>query len=267
MAIEPRRIRLPKIISNAMKQLLPLCLLFLFTSPLHSQIVTKDSAASIIMIYGSLGVQIPGGDLKDRFGFSFQAGPGFMYKTDRNWMWGLDGDFLFGNEVKENLLFRNIETETGYVIDASGLYADVYLSERGYRIGPRVGKVFNLTKNNANSGLLISISPGFLQHKIRIDNPNYTAPQLDKEYLKGYDRLTNGFALTEFIGYYYSGKYRMVSFFAGFEFTQAWTKSRRDWDFDTMQKNEMERMDLLNGFKIGWIIQLSRSRTQEYYYY
>lgn len=247
-----------------------ICLLFLFCSligPLKAQPSTSDSASSLVMLHGNLGIHLPGGDLKDRFGTNLLAGAGFLYKTDRNWFWGMEADFLFGTDVKEDDLFRELETETGFMIDASGLYADVFLSERGFRLGPKVGWLIPLKKGKPDAGLMILLSPGLLQHKIRIDDRNNATPQVDDEYIKGYDRLSNGFALQEFIGYFHTGNYRLTSFFLGVEFNQAWTRSRRDWDFDHMGKDERKRFDLLNGIKFGWVIQLSGGKAQDYYYY
>jgi hypothetical protein len=248
------------------RYLLTLPFLFLFLGPLSAQDEEAPRPSSYMLVYGSFGFHLPGGDLADRFGSNLLVGPGFMYKTDANWFWGIEADFLSGNSVKEDDIFAGLETETGFMIDASGLYADVYTSERGFRVGPRFGKIIPLNKKNPNAGLMFSLSPGLLQHKIRIENRNNAAPQVDPDYAKGYDRLSNGFALTEFVGYFYSGKSSLVSFYAGMEFVQAWTQSRRDWDFDKMQKDETRRQDYLNGFKAGWVIQFNRSTSRTYYY-
>lgn len=247
------------------RSLLTITLLLAF-SLLYSQDEELPKPSSIVMVYGSFGMHLPGGDMAKRFGSNLLVGPGFMYKTDANWFWGFEADFLSGNSVKEDDIFAGLETETGYMIDASGLYADVYTSMRGFRVGPRFGKIIPFNKANPNTGLMISLSPSILQHKIRIENRNNAAPQVDPNYAKGYDRLSNGFALTEFVGYFHSGKSSLLSFYAGFEFVQAWTQSRRDWDFDKMQKDESKRQDYLNGLKVGWVIQFNRSTSRTYYY-
>jgi hypothetical protein len=114
---------------------------------------------------------------------------------------------------------------------------------------------------------LTTIGAGLLQHKIRIEVQDNNVPQLDGDYRKGYDRLTNGLALTEFVGYLHCGNNRLINFFAGIELTQAFTKSRRDWDFSTMRKDDSNRMDLLFGIKVGWFFPMYKHAATAYYIY
>ena len=120
---------------------------------------------------------------------------------------------------------------------------------------------------NNNSGLFISGSLGLLQHKIRIENDGNRAPQILNDFKKGYDKLTNGLAVSEFIGYMYIGESQILNFYAGFEFYQAWTQSRRDFDFGTMQVDTQKRLDMLHSFKIGWVIPLYKRLPDKYYYF
>jgi hypothetical protein len=114
---------------------------------------------------------------------------------------------------------------------------------------------------------MLTAGGGIMQHKIHIVNSGNTAPQLDDEYKKGYDRLTNGFALTEFVGYKHLSRNRVWSFYGGIEFTQAFTVSRRDYNFDTMSADEAGRFDQLLGFRIGWVFPLYGRQPKEFYYY
>jgi hypothetical protein len=93
-----------------------------------------------------------------------------------------------------------------------------------------------------------------------------TAPQITGDYAKGYDRLTAGFNLNQFIGYYFMSKSRVLNFYAGFEFYQAFTKSRRDYIFDLMQKDESNHFDLFYGIKVGWMIPIYNRAPDKYYY-
>ncbi len=73
--------------------------------------------------------------------------------------------------------------------------------------------------------------------------------------------------INEFIGYLFLGKTRILNFYAGFEFVQAWTKNRRDVNFDTGEKDDKLRFDILTGFKIGWVIPLYKRTPSDYYFY
>lgn len=108
---------------------------------------------------------------------------------------------------------------------------------------------------------------GLLQHKIRIETIGNTVPQLDKEYKKGYDRLSNGLSLHEMIGYYHFGNKHLINFYAGFEFIQAFTENRRSYNFDEMKKDETKRVDLLFGIRAGWMLPVYRRAPQKFYFY
>ena len=236
-------------------------LLFLST---NAQVNIKDSTVFTPLISASYSYQWPGGDLVNRFGSNSSIGAAFMIKTKSNWIFGIDGNFIFGNNVKEDGILDNISTGNGQIIDENGNPVDIGFFERGFLTSLKFGRLFSLFGPNKNSGVVIIGSVGLLQHKIRIESD---VPQLQDEYKKGYDRLTNGLALSEFIGYLYLGNKRTLNFYAGFEFTQAWTQNRRSYNFDTMKKDETKRIDLLSGIRFGWIIPFYKRVPDEYYYY
>jgi hypothetical protein len=62
------------------------------------------------------------------------------------------------------------------------------------------------------------------------------------------------------------GKSRIVNFYFGFEFVQAWTKSLRDYNFDDMEYTDENRFDALYSFKLGWFIPVNRRVPKEFYY-
>ena len=72
---------------------------------------------------------------------------------------------------------------------------------------------------NSNSGILLMGGAGILQHKIRYEIPDNNAPQLSSEHKKGYDRLSNGPSISQFIGYVHFGNNRTINFHIGAEFT------------------------------------------------
>lgn len=203
----------------------------------------------------SYAVHTPGGDLADRFGNNFSVGLGLEWMTDQsNWIFGFSGQFLFGNTVKTDVLAQ-LRTDAGTIIGNSRLPADIGLRERGWIAQATIGKHLPIAGKNPRAGIRLTLSPGILQHHIRIQgDPQQAVPQLLGDYKKGYDRLSNGLSITEFIGYQLLSTDRRMNFFLGLEFTQAFTANRRDFNFDTRMKDETKRIDLLYGLKLGWII-------------
>lgn len=250
-----------------MRKISLIVLALFFSLSAESQVSVKDSSIFTTMIYATYAYQIPGGDVAKRFGANSAAGGGFQIKTKKNWLFGAEYNYLFGEKVKDELMILSgISTSDGFQINTDGEYADVFFAERGYSISLKAGKIFHVLAPNPNCGILLTLQPGFLQHKIKITNPNNTVPPLRGDYKKGYDEMANGFSATEFLGYYYMGNKRLVSFYAGFEFTQAFTKCRRDYNFNTMTRDTEQKYDFFYTFRVGWLIPLYKRAPAGYYY-
>ncbi|MCX6312657.1 MAG: hypothetical protein NT084_13605 [Bacteroidetes bacterium] len=230
--------------------------------------VQPDSIIPCFSLSLGFAYQIPGGDLQKRFGPNSSSGASLFYKTKQNVFFGFQWSYLFGTELRGENPLDSISTSTGFVIDREGKFADIRMFERGFSLGLSCGKIFNsFLSPNKNSGILLTGGVGYLQHKIKIYDNGARAPQLTKEYLKGYDRLTSGISTSEFIGYWFMSKNRYVSFYGGFEFIQGFTKSRRSWDYNLMRPDTENRIDLLSGLRIGWVIPLYRKNVSNKYYY
>lgn len=212
--------------------------------------------------------QFPGGDLSSRFGNNSNLGTGIDFITSEgNWLFGLEGGFIFGSDVKTNVL-EDLQGPSGNIIGSNGGAADIQLKQRGFYIGGLVGKILRFSSKNPRTGFRITLGAGLLQHKIRIQNdPQNDVPQLSNQYKKGYDRLTNGLALNQFIGYQVLGLNKRLNFYAGLEFTQGFTKSRRSFNFDTRSQDTENRVDLLFGIRIGWILPFYFGKGSDEIYY
>lgn len=252
-----------------MKRFLLLLLFFTtgFSFQSNAQVSIKDSSVFAPMVCASYGFQFPAGDLAKRFGQNSNIGLSFLIKDKKSFVYGISGTYLFGNKLREDGILDSINTSTGQIINASGEFAEVRLFERGFSAHLHFGKLFSVLSPNPNSGILVTAGAGFLQHKIRIDDIGNNSPQLSKEYRKGYDRLTNGFSTTQFLGYVFLSNKRLVNFYGGFEFIQAFTQSRRSWDFDLMRRDTQKRFDMLYGFRLGWILPLYKKAPDKYYYF
>ena len=64
----------------------------------------------------------------------------------------------------------------------------------------------------------------------------------------------------------YLDKKRRINFFVNLEFTQGFTKNRRDYNFDLMGPDNSQKTDLFYGIKVGWIFPAYKKVVQEYYY-
>ena len=228
----------------------------------------RDSAIATPMFRVSYAAQFPVGDFADRFGFTNNIGASFGYKTKSNWIFSLGGHYMFGNNVidKDSLL-GNLLNSSNIVIGANGEQAFIDISQQGYVINFQFGKIFPWAAPNPNSGFIFTLGGGFMEHWIRYNAEGDNVPQLLNDYHKGYDRLTNGFFIQEFIGYHFQGNTKMLNFYGGFEFTQGFTGNRRSYDFPTMSVKNDKYNDFLFGIRIGWMMPFYKRNQDKYYYY
>ena len=235
---------------------------------IQAQVSAADSVVSAFIPHFSYSYQVPGGDVAERYGNNSTIGGGFKVKTKKNFIFSLDYNFIFGNDVKNvSSVLSMVETHDGFIIDGNGTYALYAVYERGHNMNFSFGKILPVLQVNPNSGLMIYGGVGYLLHRLKIDNQHRTAPQISDDYALGYDRLTGGVALNQFVGYFYMGNSRILNFYAGFEFHQAFTKSRRDYIFDLKKKDKNTYTDLFFGIKVGWMIPVYKRAPNKYYYY
>ena len=242
-----------------------LLLILFFYGEMRSQTGKLNEGNAILFGIG-YGLQSPGGDLKDRFGSNFYLSSQVEYLTQKNWGIGIDGGFLFGSEVKEDVL-RNLRNQDGSIIGNDRSIADIQLRQRGFYFGMGLNKLLGLGTKNDRAGIKLGLNAGFIQHKIRIqDDPVRTVPTLDEQGKKGYDRLSNGWYLSQFIGYQQLGVQRKINFYVGLESFQGFTQNRRDFNFDTRIRDDQNRLDLMWGIKVGWILPFYSGYGEEIFY-
>jgi len=238
------------------------------TAGLFAQVNIRDSVIFTPLIYATYAYQFPGGDLAKQFGSNSNIGGGVMFKTKHNWLFGAEGNYLFGQSVKNSdALLKGISTSDGFVIDANGYLADIVFYESGFNVFAKFGKVIPLLAPNPNSGFTLIAGAGYIQDKIRIHVIGNTAPQLLGDYLKGYDRLNGGIAVTGSLGYMYLSNKRLLNFSVSLEFMQAWTNPYRERDFDTGKKDTRKLNSQFYAIRFNWMIPLYRRVPKEFYLY
>lgn len=203
------------------------------------------------LITPTYGYQKPEGDLAKRFGNSSSIGLDVRYKTESNWLFGFEYNWMFSRNVLETGMFDTIIGSTGQIIDQDGLFSVYRFNERGHTFFLKGGHIIPFNKVNKNSGILVEAGFGFMAHKIDIFSSTVKIPQLAADYLKGYDRFTGGWAAKQFLGYQNLDPKKRINFYIGMEAIEGWTHSLRSYDFDTRMKDTRKRFDMVWGLKLG----------------
>jgi len=228
---------------------------------------TRSNTGNLLALNMTVGYQNSGSDLANRFGASNSLGLGMDYITANNWIFGLNGNFIFGSRVKEDVL-ANLRTEQGTLVANNAFVSNILLRMRSYYVTGHVGKLIPLSKSNKRSGIRITLGGGIWEHKIRIqDDPEAPTASLTNALKRGYDRLTRGPAINEFIGYQYFAKNNRINFYIGLELTQGFTQSVRGFNFDTREFDTERRFDTLFGGRIGWILPFYLGNKAEEVWY
>ncbi|MDO8999060.1 MAG: hypothetical protein Q7W45_04795 [Bacteroidota bacterium] len=238
---------------------------FLFISVFgFSQIDSTKVVVPLISIHFS--GQIPAGDLSKRFGPNLNIGGSFMFKTKRNWIFGAESNYIFGRNVKEDVLSQ-LKNSDGFIIDNEGFPADLRVTERGLGIHLTGGKIFSFLAPNPNSGFMASFGAGYFHSKIKLYDAQQKIAAVKGDLAHGYDRLSSGLSLTQFVGYMYLGENRLLNLYFGIEAYEAFTQSVRKLNYDTGLPDTNKRLDMLFGLRFGWILPLYKKTPNEFYYY
>ena len=106
-----------------------------------------------------------------------------------------------------------------------------------------------------------------MQHKINLYDAQQKIAALKGSLKKGYDHLTGGLSSSQFIGYLHLSENRILNYYAGFEFYQIYSQSIRKLNYDTGSADLNRRLDLLSGFRFGWILPLYERKPNDSYFY
>lgn len=228
----------------------------------------QDSIIGTPWVSVHYGLNWTSGEMAERHGLLNHIGGFVGYKTKRNWVLGVDGSFIFGNDVRETGLFDHLVDSKGNITDQNGDIAIVRVLSRGYYVDANAGKIIPVLSPNKNSGIYVSVGAGYLMHKYRIETQDHVVPQLELDYRNGYDRLTAGLNTQQFAGYAFMANQGIVNFYGGFYIQEGFTYNRRSINFDQPEipvSTEM-RLDIQYGFKVAWLIPIYRRVPKEYYY-
>lgn len=247
-------------------------LLFAWQCQVYAQddLFGSNSAAPrkgvIVAIHSN--VDVPAGDMATRFGTGFRIGGSVLRKTKKNWLFGPTANFIFGNAIKEPGFLKNIDPSgQRAALDQNGVRTGFSVFERGYTVGIQGGKIFNnILSNSPDNGLILLTTVGFIQHKILIFQRDNKIPQLRGDYRKGYDRLTNGIFVEQFVGYNHFSNNGFINFNIGVNALFGFTQGRRDFLFDTQQPGNDKRLDILLGVRGSWYLPIFKRKSEELFF-
>lgn len=228
----------------------------------------KDSIIGTPWIGVQYGANWTSGDLADRYGFMNHVGIMAGYKTKKNWFWGLESNFMFGNDVRMTGLFDHLIDSQGTITDVNGDIGLVLVYARGLNVNLAIGKVFPVLSPNKNSGIFVHAGVGYLAHKMRVETQEQVIPQLELDYKKGYDRFTAGPNTHQFLGYAFMSNAGFMNFYGGFYIQEGFTQNKRTIFFDqpTIPVSSETRLDIQYGVKVGWFIPFYKRQPKEFYY-
>lgn len=197
----------------------------------------------------------PMADLAKRYSGGSAVGAGVYYKMGSNWFVGVEGSYWFGAKLREAGIFDAVVDSMGSAVDNNGSLITVDAQQRGFNLGVKAGTIIPVTRNK-NSGIMLSMGIGYVEHYLRLTNNSQGIASLQGDFRYGYDRLTSGYMLNEFIGYQNLDRRNRINFFIGLEFAQGFTQSRRKIDYDLMSGNTSPRRDNYLGLRFGWLLPI-----------
>jgi len=246
-----------------------------------------DTATFMIWASPKFAVHMPFGKegyLSSTFNYNYDVGLDITIKTKSNWTVELAFDYMFGSKIKltppellGDMAFLWEYTSSGDTIRDPAVYNgagnnSVALGYEGryWVLGASVGKIIPVSRWE-NSGFWIKFSTGYFGHKIHFTDPNHYFPQIDQKYRFGYDQRSSAIALSQFFGYLFMQKRRVLSFYVGIETWQIFSKPDRGYIFAGNLKGSTDNLKRkfsgLVGIKIGWVLPFYEKKLVTTYYY
>lgn len=248
--------------------LLALIPMVVICTDLHGQFTEngRDKPVDGRILAGGLGYGYfrPAGDLADRYGNNLAFNVLGHYVTSGNAVLGMDFTYMFGDNVKEDVV-ASFRSKEGYFLGDNGLATDLFLRQRGFTLTGQGGYLFPLSKKS-RTGIMVLVGAGILQHQVRILDDQNAVAQLRGDLRKGYDRLTRGFTLSQDIMYTHLSSNHRINLKFGLTCFQGWTDEVRAVNFDTGLPTLSSRLDLGFGLKAVWLLPFYISAQERVYY-
>ncbi len=264
-----------------------LFLLSAFAMPLSAQILTKSIMKEnipVTMFQATYALRLPALDAAKDYKIGSTIGGGIVHKTENNWLFTLNGNYIFGGRSRGDrfaVFGEGITTTDGEIIGGAGSVASFLVDQRGVHFQAEAGKLLPFGPN-PNCGVFVQAGLGYHLTRFRIDfqQEMYNTPFVvygDYEY--GYDRMRGGPAGHLEAGYLFLSDTRLLNFSVSLEVTYALSKDLREYDFRVFTNPETGQMepvgytdphkrynDLYYGIRVSWNIPTYQRQPAEFYY-
>ena len=217
---------------------------------------------SQINLQSSYLIEVPGGDLADRFGLNSK----FEFRLEylkNSWAIYAKSGLRIGENVKEDVL-APLRTSEGFVTGVNGFYADLFGRKRGFDYGIGIDKILKVAKNS-NHSFRFGIAAIKAHHWIRIADESKSVPQILGDYSQLYDHFVSGLGIEENIQFQYNSKNNNAAFIVGLQFQQIFSKEHRQQLIQS--KTSSKRNDLYFGLKLSYLLPLFNFDQAETIYY
>jgi hypothetical protein len=200
---------------------------------------------------------IPAGDLALRYGLCNAFGIGLDLKTKKNYLFGVSIDAMFGRNVKDIGYMDKLKDANGYVYSDEGAPGYFTASMRGMKAAMTAGKIIPLHSKRPEWGVILQAGAGYFQHKNLFSFAN--SLQFSSTYLRGYDRMRNGIAISEEAGVCHFNLNRLINFNITLEAVEAFTKNSRYYDYATQSFDTKKYTDIYLAIKFAWVLPVKAS--------
>lgn len=233
-------------------------------------ITGEDEKISTPFFTAVVGWTLPYGEMGNRYNSFMNVNANLGWKTTGNWIYTLEFGFQFGTDnvkIKNDILSGLMTSTTDpFIISMEGSDAGVVAYNRNLSLSFFAGKIIPLWFSNPNSGLMINLGVGFLQHQIIYQPTLSEAPQIQGDYAYGYDRQMRGPMVSAFLGYIHMSKKKYINFYAGIQFDNAFTKMTRKYQFDLHSGDDKLYTDQMLTLKIGWMFPFFGRKADKIYF-
>lgn len=210
----------------------------------------------IVALTGGYTYQFPFGDLGDNYTNNSNISAGLTYKLKSNWIFGLEGQFLFGSDVSNRFALGSMINSNGFIIGDNTSLVVPEMEGRGGNIFAEVGKIFPTSEENKNSGIALKLGLGYFYYHTSITTDEIV-PQLLEDYYAGYTRAQGGLSFVPYVGYIFYGKKKMFNAQIGIQGVYSQSNYLNKWDFVNNQSLENEtNSNILIGPKVGMAVIL-----------